>query len=185
MANPVDHDFASGTATVVGGAAKGLVGGILTFGALGALVAGGLAALAGMTSLLAPALIGGAVAAVAGAAYGATIGGVVGATSGALKVKRENEKFKEVAHSQEHNVAATMQQAQQQAYFAGVQDGQQNVVNKLQEVQAQQAQLAQAAYHPADDQKANFADRFQKKSVAPETIAQQREAAAHAAPHVG
>ncbi len=185
MVKPVDHDMGSATATVVGNTAKGAVGGVAAFGLLGALVVGGLAFISGAPAVLVPALIGGAISAVMGAVTGATVGSVIGATTGVLKVKNENDRFKQVAHSQEQHIASNMTANAQQAYMDGVQEGQAQVVNKLREVQAQQVQISNPASYPADNQDGKWADRFKKNNVTPEAIAQQRETAAHAAPQVG
>ncbi len=206
MEKPIDHDLGSSATTVVGstaaGAAKGV--GMLALGAVGAVLATG-AALYFAVSFPIPALV----VALAGAGAAATsslwmpvagIGAAYGAYKGVSKVKGEQKSFNTVAHNIEQNAGASVQQAGQQAYMAGLQEGvqagRQEVIEKLQQVQAQQAQLTtnkneQAAMaHPADNRSEDdkWANRFKKNSgnaVSPEAIAQQREAAAHAPAQLG
>ena len=202
MEKPVEHDLGSGAATVAGSTAVGAVKGALFVPAV--VLGVGVAAVAAVALLpwwaSALALGTGALAAVSAPVWMpfAGIGAAIGAYKGGAKVKGEQKAFDVAAHNIEQNAGATIQEAQQQAYMAGmqqgVQEGQSQVINKLREVQAaqeqqaqqaQQIKMSQEAYHPADDQKGKFADRFKKDSIAPEAIAQKREAAAHAAPQVG
>ncbi len=158
MARQIDHDAASAVSTVGLETGKGIIGGVLTAGVIGAAVLGGIGAIIG--GFIPLAIAGFAIGAIGGATIGATAGGVVGVAEGIGKVGDEKAAFRAQARS--NSVVPIMQAAQQQAYIAGVQDGQVAVVSKLQEMQQQQA---------------SFAERVGKKdALKPETIIAQREA---------
>lgn len=205
MEKPIDHSLGSTASTVAGGVLSGALKGVgfLALAGVGVALAG--AAVVAL-AINAPAIAVGALALGGAAALTAPvwlpfagIGAAIGAYKGGAKVRGEQKAFNTVAHDIEQNAGASVQQAGQQAYMAGLQEGvqagRQEVIEKLQQVQAQQAQLAankneQAAMaHPAEerDQSNKWADRFKKdgKSISPESIAQQRDAASHAPAQIG
>lgn len=186
MEKPIDHDKISGAVTVAGDAAKGAVKGV-------GVAAAGTAALIGGAFMAPVPVIGAlAIAAVAvTAAYFivpaillstpvlvvAGLGAAYGLTKGVSKVVEQKKAFdsQERERGQNQNIGATIQQAQQQAYMAGAQDGQAQVIQKLQEAQA------------AQEQQTNFAAKFadKKGAVTPEAIMKQREATAAVPPQLG
>lgn len=203
MEKPVDHSFGSSATEVAGSTVSGAAKGV------GALLLGGLAVIGGAAALVAfavnaplaaAAVVGvGALAAVTAPVWlpVAGLGAAFGAAKGVSKVRGEQKAFDVAAHNIEQNTGVALQEAGQQAYLAGVHDGQMNVVKKLQEVQA--AQMAQAQHgqhsnqekmtvsHSVDENHGKWADRFKKdeKAISPEAIAKQREAAVNAQHNVG
>lgn len=107
---------------------------------------------------------------------GAAIGAGYALFKGVSQMVKENsapDTTLTASHAKEFE--NTVRVAQQQAYEAGVNAGQMNVINKLQELQA--------AAH--EQQQGNFADRVKKGGITPEAIIEQRKAAANAAQQIG
>lgn len=200
MEKPVDHSFGSSATEVAGSTVSGAAKGV------GALLLGGLAVVGGAMALITfaisapvPALVVAGIGALTSPLWlpAAGIGAAFGLGKGVSKVRGEQKAFDVAAHNIEQNTGVALQEAGQQAYLAGVHDGQMNVVKKLQEVQA--AQMAQAQHgqhsnqekmtvsHQVDENHGKWADRFKKdeKAISPEAIAKQREAAANAQHNVG
>ena len=159
MAKQIDHDAASAVATVGLETGKGIVGGVLTAAVIGGALTAGVMAAFGLP-ILAPALIAAGLSGFFGAGIGAAAGGAAGVLAGVGKVGDEKAAYQ--AKARAISAEPVVQAAQQQAYMAGVQDGQVAVVQHLQ--QAAEAQRS-------------FADRVGKKdALKPETIIAQREA---------
>lgn len=175
MAKEIDHDAMSSTATVVGDSIKGALKGVGVMALAGAVILGVPALLISVPFAAGAAAVGGVIGAVGGGAIGATVGSVLGLGGGASKVRKEQKAFDKQMQRQQENIGATIQQVQQQAYMAGAQDGQAQVIQKLQEVQA------------AQEQQTNFAAKLadKKGAVTPEAITQQREAAKVAPQQLG
>lgn len=181
----VDHDGLTSTATMTGEAAKGAVKGTAVAAGATLLGAGGaMAALGAAVSNPVGALaVTAAVLAVGTLLYfaspvllaGAALGVAYGLAKGSSKVREEKRAFNRSERDRQQNIETVIGQAQQQAYMAGARDGQAHVINKLQEIQAQQEQQTNFA--------AKFADK--KGAVKPEQIIQQREAAKAAPQQLG
>lgn len=185
MEKPIDHNAVSGTATVAGSTAKGALGGFVTAGLLGAAAFAAVAAVpalaiyalgaAGATVVAGTAIVA-AAGFVAGAAglggIGAAIGSGVGVVKGASKVRGEQREFNELAQNPKQNVDSPMLQAQQQAYMAGAREGKMQLIQQIQESQAQQ--------------QASFAEKHAKKgAITPEQIIEQRKLAAASSQQLG
>jgi hypothetical protein len=142
----------------------------------------GLAALAVNFTGVAVAIVGtGIVAALTAPAWApfAGLGAAYGAAKGVSKVRKENQAYKEASQ----NIGNQNIEVTKQAYIAGAQDGHIAGVRDGQVALIQQIQEAAIA---EQQQQAKFAERFAKKgTVTPESIIQQREAAAGAQHQVG
>jgi hypothetical protein len=177
MEKPVEHDLGSSVSTVAGSTASGAVKGVGALLLAGAAVTAGvvgLAALAVNFPLAAGAAVAtGVVAAVTAPVWApfAGLGAAYGAVKGVSKVRKENQAYKEAAQ----NIGNQNVEMTKQAYMAGVRDGQVGLMQQIQEAAIAEQQ-----------QQAKFAERFAKKgTVTPESIIQQREAAAGAQHQVG
>lgn len=143
MAKPINHGVISSVATVGVETGKGAIGGVALFGGLGALTVGGLAAAIGLfwPLVVAAAVVGGIGGIVAGGSVGAVGGGILGAFRGGSRVTSENSAFALAMNGPEELANARLAGVQQQAYVAGVQDGQARLMQEIQA--AQQANFVQ------------------------------------------
>ena len=164
MAKPINHDFASGTATTAWSAVKGgLLGVVISALVIGAVAAGAVALLGSLGIAFGAAVTGGAfgasmfsglggavtaAAGIVGAAFGAAsstipaaIFGGLGALTGMHKVSVENRAFnhkaERYARTQEMERNNVAMAGMQQGYQAGFQEGQQYVVSQLRAAQEQ------------------------------------------------
>lgn len=161
MAQPVEHDGTSGAATVVGSAAKGAFWGLGAVSLVGAVVVGLLAA------AIAAVTMGGAIGVMSVLAIGAVaagtvatapywlpvmgLGAVLGGISGVSKVGSEQRAFEQQIESSGRgaDVQAALQQARMQGMQAGYQQGvqvgyqggQNQVLERLQQVHAELSKL--------------------------------------------
>ena len=176
MAQPIEHDAASGAATVAGSAAKGAVFGAFTPLIAGALAVGGIYALFAFTPLLI------AIPIIAVTAFTAPIWGPValvgmglGALFGAHKVHSEQRAFDEKSLGLQTSMpqpqpAIDPQAIYQQGVQAGAQAGANQVLDRLQQIQAQAQQEAAQVAQPQAPQPAQPA--LEAISVPPQEQAQ-------------
>lgn len=153
MVKAINHGVASTLATVGQETGKGIIGGVLGMAAIGALAGVGIVALGAALLPIVTfswavagyvALGTGLLSGIFGVATGATIGGIVGAFNGVSKVSHEKSAFKIRMNGHEQIADIKTQAVAQQAYAAGVQDGQAHLIQEIQAAQAaQQANFAQ------------------------------------------
>jgi hypothetical protein len=149
MAQPVDHDVTSGVVTTTWETIKGGIGALALPPVLGAAAAGTAAAV--VTALfistgIGAIVAGGAIGVIAGGLLGtaastamapwlAGIGGGIGLLKGASRIRSESRAYDNLEAGRNAETMVThMQYAAQQGYMAGVQAGQQSVVDQLQQV---------------------------------------------------
>jgi len=144
----VDHGVVSGTATVAYDTVKTGVKGFLASAAVGALVVGGFALVAGagLGAVAGLAALGAFGGAAIGGPVATAIGSVAGFFKGIGRVKNEKAAFENRESTVRDSIVAREQAIAQQAFAMGAQAGQQSVMAELQKYQEMQlrSQMAQA-----------------------------------------
>lgn len=213
MVQAVEHDLGSSVATVGKGAVSGAFDGLGVAGLTGAVIATTIGAVGiALASAIMPVAwgLGLAVCAGLGAVGGiATVGvpamiafsGFETLKSGS-KVIKEQGRFNQLSENTKQNIDATIGEAQQQAYIAGMQQGHQTgqevVLNRLQQIQeqaiAEQQRLVAEQHHnhkpetmmglqPVTD--GHHSTRVSGgNKITPQEIILQRQAQADATPSV-
>lgn len=176
MAKPVDHDALSATGTVAGSAVKW---GVIAAIACVALPAVFLGSIAGVAGALIGAGLGGVVAVAA-----TPIAGTVGLFKGGSRVARERQAHRDATSARDFSLAHKANDREiagmQQGYMTAMQDmqpmvsqreklafeqGQQSVVQKIQEQMDAQAAAQNGAKAPAGAMAASTADGAAAKST--------------------
>lgn len=180
MAKPINHDVSSTVTTAAWGGVKGAAKGLGLLLAVPAVLAGGIALLAGVGwAAAAMWAVGTAVAVGVGAAFSAPFlgtaaavfgggGALMGLAKGGDKISRENASFRDRMEHRLNRREAELNAAGQQGYQMGVIDAQNAIANQL---RAAQEQMLMASAQPQLAAGGHTA-----------RIQQQREAAALAVP---
>jgi hypothetical protein len=174
MAQPIDHDGVSGTATVAGSTLKGAAAGAaavpLGIMAAAALAVGAVALALIFPVLLIPLVVVGAVAAFTAPVWMTAmgIGAAVGLGSGISKVGREQRAFDERAQALQPQMQPAIDH--QAIYQAGAQDGANQVFSKLQQYQEMQMQQEAATMQAAQSAQAEKSFYVPSVSSEPNSI---------------